>query len=241
MDDDRSKHGRRVAGLTVIGGGDDLPALLGKSASEAVVLSTTLDPHRLHAVLAACSEAGVEVLKLEVRLDPVGESLAGLVGASRDVPFSSPAGEAATLGHRSSRRPGSRPHRRYPSTRSGSVNINNAIHQKAVSSSQLGTRVEPVPRATPTRIQNTIPTSDEERIIVSEVTKEAPEPHNYAGGAVRNGSGDHLPRATAKSQHQERPEDDKSGEAQLSQNLEELIVRVLRRIPSTHEVRHESR
>jgi UDP-GlcNAc:undecaprenyl-phosphate GlcNAc-1-phosphate transferase len=98
VDDDRSKHGRRVAGLTVIGGGDDLRALLRKSAAEAVVLSTTLDPPRLHAVLAACTEAGVDVLKLEVRLDPIGESLAGLVGASREVPFPSRAQEAAEAG-----------------------------------------------------------------------------------------------------------------------------------------------
>jgi hypothetical protein len=87
-----------VAGLTVIGGGDDLPALLGKSGAEVVVLSTTLDPPRLHAVLEACTKAGVDVLKLEVRLDPIGESLAGLVGASRDVPFSSRAEEAAEAG-----------------------------------------------------------------------------------------------------------------------------------------------
>jgi UDP-GlcNAc:undecaprenyl-phosphate GlcNAc-1-phosphate transferase len=95
VDDDRSKHGRRVAGLTVIGGGDDLPALLTKSSAEVVVLSTTLDPPRVHALARACTEAGVDVLKLEVRLDPIGDSLAGIVAASRDMSLPARAEEAA--------------------------------------------------------------------------------------------------------------------------------------------------
>ncbi len=70
IDDDLSKQGRRIAGLPVLGTGDNLADLLGTTGAEAVILSTRLPPDRHDAVARQCYRAGVSVLRLEVRLEP---------------------------------------------------------------------------------------------------------------------------------------------------------------------------
>ena len=71
IDDDSSKHGRRVSGIAVAGGCESLPLLLATTRAEAVILSTRVDEARLRDVQATCVEAGASLLRLEVRLDVV--------------------------------------------------------------------------------------------------------------------------------------------------------------------------
>jgi UDP-GlcNAc:undecaprenyl-phosphate GlcNAc-1-phosphate transferase len=71
VDDDASKQGRRINGVAVAGGYERLPMLLATTQAEAVILTTKLDPGRLRDVQAVCLEAGVVLLRLEVRLDVV--------------------------------------------------------------------------------------------------------------------------------------------------------------------------
>ena len=71
VDDDPSKQGRRIGGVAVAGGYERLPMLLATTQAEAVILTTKLDPERLRDVQSVCLEAGVVLLRLEVRLDVV--------------------------------------------------------------------------------------------------------------------------------------------------------------------------
>lgn len=71
IDDDPSKRGRRVGDVPVAGGCRDLPHLLATTQAEAVILTTRLDRARLRDVRAICVDAGVTLLRLEVRLDAV--------------------------------------------------------------------------------------------------------------------------------------------------------------------------
>lgn len=86
IDDDPSKQGRRVAGLTVLGTFRDLVRLLGTTGAEVVILTTTLEEPRQEALQATCFEAGVQILKLQVTLDLLDRELARVVAGGIATP-----------------------------------------------------------------------------------------------------------------------------------------------------------
>lgn len=72
VDDDPEKHDRSVHGVPVLGGSDDVAALIRAHGVKAVVLaSPKLDPARLSRVQDACLRNGAQLLRFEMRLDAV--------------------------------------------------------------------------------------------------------------------------------------------------------------------------
>lgn len=71
LDDERAKWGRIVSGVPVLGGASDLAALLRKADARVVILSTELTPFALQRVASACRESGVELLRFDLRLQPL--------------------------------------------------------------------------------------------------------------------------------------------------------------------------
>jgi UDP-GlcNAc:undecaprenyl-phosphate GlcNAc-1-phosphate transferase len=72
VDDDPEKRTRWIHGVPVLGGSDDVAALIAKHRVQTVVLaSPKVDPARLAQVLAACRATGAQLLRFDMRLDPV--------------------------------------------------------------------------------------------------------------------------------------------------------------------------
>jgi UDP-GlcNAc:undecaprenyl-phosphate GlcNAc-1-phosphate transferase len=72
VDDDPEKRTRWIHGVPVLGGSDDVAALIGAHRVQVVVLaSPKLDPARLSRVQEACRRAGAQLLRFDMRLDPV--------------------------------------------------------------------------------------------------------------------------------------------------------------------------
>jgi len=96
VDDDPEKHTRSVHGVPVLGGADDVAALIRAHAVQAVVLaSPKLDPARLSRVQEACRRTGAQLLRFDMRLDAVP------VEAPRHVPAPPAATPAAHAAARS--------------------------------------------------------------------------------------------------------------------------------------------
>ena len=73
IDDDPSKHGRRIEGVPVLGGIDELRASLARGEVDAVIFSTrAVSPERVRQVHARCLEAGVLLLEGRFALSEVG-------------------------------------------------------------------------------------------------------------------------------------------------------------------------
>ena len=77
LDDDQTKWSRHIAGVTVLGGGKRLAALLGSEQPDAVLVSTTLNHERMRELQDLCGELGISIHKLEFRLETI--VLPGLV------------------------------------------------------------------------------------------------------------------------------------------------------------------
>jgi FlaA1/EpsC-like NDP-sugar epimerase len=72
VDDDASKAGKRLAGLPVFGGLDDLAAVISREAPDFVVVSTTkIEADRLTGLSRLCYESGTGLLQFEFALKPL--------------------------------------------------------------------------------------------------------------------------------------------------------------------------
>jgi UDP-GlcNAc:undecaprenyl-phosphate/decaprenyl-phosphate GlcNAc-1-phosphate transferase len=72
IDDDPAQRRNRVQGYSVVGDSDDLLAMVRADEVDCVVVNTPLiDVDRLRALERACSERGVEILRLQVQLKPM--------------------------------------------------------------------------------------------------------------------------------------------------------------------------
>ena len=79
LDDNPTKWSRHIAGLSVVGGGRQLPMLIERLRPDAILLSTTLDDQRLQQLHDVCARTGATILKLEFRLEAVAQP--GLIDA----------------------------------------------------------------------------------------------------------------------------------------------------------------
>ncbi len=74
VDDEPSKHHRRILGLAVLGGGDRILPLMSEGVIDGVVLSTAkIRPDRLAAIERLCRERGAELIRIEFGLRTVTE------------------------------------------------------------------------------------------------------------------------------------------------------------------------
>jgi UDP-GlcNAc:undecaprenyl-phosphate GlcNAc-1-phosphate transferase len=72
IDDDSSKRGRRIMGLRVLGGIEELPRIIPEHRAELVILSTGKLADRVLATLRTiCYDSGTKLLQLDFRLDNV--------------------------------------------------------------------------------------------------------------------------------------------------------------------------
>ena len=70
IDDDRNKHHTRIHGLPVLGGSEQLEAILrDRRVNEVIVSSTTIGPERLESVTQVCRRLEVAVRHASLRLD----------------------------------------------------------------------------------------------------------------------------------------------------------------------------
>jgi UDP-GlcNAc:undecaprenyl-phosphate GlcNAc-1-phosphate transferase len=70
LDDDASKHGKRMLRLPVLGGINELPMIVGKEGIEAIVVSTgRIDDARIRAVEAVCRASGTRLLRMRLTLE----------------------------------------------------------------------------------------------------------------------------------------------------------------------------
>ena len=75
LDDDQSKKRRRILGVPVLGGLEQLEDLIAAQRIELVVVSTTkIPPQRLELLQALCYGAGVRLLRLQFNLQSVDSS-----------------------------------------------------------------------------------------------------------------------------------------------------------------------
>ena len=79
LDDDTRKWSQHIAGLSVVGGGHELAALIDRYQPDAILLSTTLDVQRMQQLHRICARTGAMILRLEFRLETV--VMPGLVEA----------------------------------------------------------------------------------------------------------------------------------------------------------------
>ena len=78
VDDDRTKWGRKLAGLPVHGGLEWLEALVEHEQIDVVVVSTAhLAPERMERLQRSCEARGTSLLRFQFRLDPVTAKPAG--------------------------------------------------------------------------------------------------------------------------------------------------------------------
>jgi UDP-GlcNAc:undecaprenyl-phosphate GlcNAc-1-phosphate transferase len=70
VDDDRSKHGKRMLRLPVVGGVDDLPRVIGSEGVEVIVISTLKIPaDRIRAIESVCHASGTRILWMRFGLE----------------------------------------------------------------------------------------------------------------------------------------------------------------------------
>jgi UDP-GlcNAc:undecaprenyl-phosphate GlcNAc-1-phosphate transferase len=72
VDDDAFKHGRRIHGVSVVGGLDKLDGLLDSGAEAVILSSNKLESGAIQAVRAACEAADVPLLRFSCVLKEVG-------------------------------------------------------------------------------------------------------------------------------------------------------------------------
>jgi UDP-GlcNAc:undecaprenyl-phosphate/decaprenyl-phosphate GlcNAc-1-phosphate transferase len=72
VDDDTTKHGRKILGYPIFGALADLPRLIGRNGVEVVILSSDkIVPDRWNDLIAMCTERGVELRRLRVRIEAI--------------------------------------------------------------------------------------------------------------------------------------------------------------------------
>jgi UDP-GlcNAc:undecaprenyl-phosphate GlcNAc-1-phosphate transferase len=77
LDDNPLKTGRVLNGVAILGGLDDLPNTIARTAATAVIVSgDSIPPERVDQASRLCRAAGVELLRFDIRLDPVDPSAA---------------------------------------------------------------------------------------------------------------------------------------------------------------------